>query len=708
MAVVEVDNVTKIFPARRGARDLRGRGGLGDWIRGTKTGTVTALQNISLTVEAGESLGIIGRNGSGKSTLLSIIAGVTLPTSGQVTVHGRVASLLELGAGFHPMLTGRENVYLNAGLLGMRHEQVDEVFDRIVEFSGIGEFIDHPIDTYSSGMYVRIGFSIAVHTNPDVFLADEVLSVGDEEFQRKCRQKIGELREQKKTIIFVSHDLGIVNSLCERVVLLDRGRMLHRDTVQKTISFYLRQVGRDRGVHTFTEGAIDAVQCDGRISLFYKQEEVTASHGINMFLESLGQTHLSTSAEWEVTERTPNACTARGVMTRLPIALIWSLSLQNQTLRWSIALEALREINLDIITIMFHWPIAYDHWHYGRLSGKFQEINPSDTTINIAAVAADVMPNRSTVMPMTAVFPEEQSLLPPLITSFEQTRYPFAFFWANSDYMTYCRLLFADAHLIGQDRLFTPGRHELITLEVSLWNDRDSAKEQVTRLRNELRSILNADRALTHGPFSAYLEEGRLRLAYQEQEFTSFLHFYASMLVQQLWNDSHNLHWISARSDGQRIEAVGESRRFPFQQLWEVEKAEAGFAIRIWLDVREAFDVQEYHASIVLLPAYASWKTDHEEGEFTPFDPQKDTWIHLNKTYAPGKRAEAWGPNLPVIALEATTDDILFRMTPINTKLEEKARVLQALRTSSAGPIHFEPGRHLYFSGKINIAPPRT
>jgi len=237
---------------------------------------------------------------------------------------------------------------------------------------------------------------------------------------------------------------------------------------------------------------------------------------------------------------------------------------------------------------------------------------------------------------------------------------------------------------------------------------RDSAKEQVTRLRNELRSILNADRALTHGPFSAYLEEGRLRLAYQEQEFTSFLHFYASMLVQQLWNDSHNLHWISARSDGQRIEAVGESRRFPFQQLWEVEKAEAGFAIRIWLDVREAFDVQEYHASIVLLPAYASWKTDHEEGEFTPFDPQKDTWIHLNKTYAPGKRAEAWGPNLPVIALEATTDDILFRMTPINTKLEEKARVLQALRTSSAGPIHFEPGRHLYFSGKINIAPPRT
>jgi len=212
MAIIEVQNVSKVFPARRGARDLRGRGGIGDWIRGRKTETFEALKDITLSVDEGESLGIIGRNGSGKSTLLALIAGVSLPTYGTVTVRGRVASLLELGAGFHPILTGRENVYLNAGLLGMRHAQVDEVFDEIVAFSGIGDFIDQPVETYSSGRYVRIGFAVAVHVNPDVFLVDEVLSVGDEEFQRKCRRKIGELREQRKTIVFVSHDLGIVNT----------------------------------------------------------------------------------------------------------------------------------------------------------------------------------------------------------------------------------------------------------------------------------------------------------------------------------------------------------------------------------------------------------------------------------------------------------------------------------------------------------------
>ena len=189
---IEVENVSKRFPARRGARDLRGRGGLRDWVLGRRQELFTALKNISFTVDAGESLGIIGRNGSGKSTLLSMLAGVTLPSEGRIAVNGRVASLLELGAGFHPVLTGRENVYLNAGLLGMRHAQTDAVFDDIVRFSGVGKFIDEPLETYSSGMYVRIGFAVAVHSDPDIFLVDEVLSVGDEEFQRRCRIKIKE------------------------------------------------------------------------------------------------------------------------------------------------------------------------------------------------------------------------------------------------------------------------------------------------------------------------------------------------------------------------------------------------------------------------------------------------------------------------------------------------------------------------------------
>jgi len=162
MAIIEARNITKRYPTRRGTSLLLGRGGLADWVRGRRQDTFEALSDISLEVEAGESLGIIGRNGSGKSTLLKILAGVTLPSAGTVTLRGRAASLLELGAGFHPMLTGRENVYLNAGLLGMRAAQVDEVFDAIVDFSGIGEFIDQPVDTYSSGMYAWVALLVRI------------------------------------------------------------------------------------------------------------------------------------------------------------------------------------------------------------------------------------------------------------------------------------------------------------------------------------------------------------------------------------------------------------------------------------------------------------------------------------------------------------------------------------------------------------------
>ncbi len=241
MPIVEVENVSKIFRARRRARALLGREGLGRLFTRSPRPTFTALEDITLSVDAGETLGIIGQNGSGKSTLLKLIAGVTVPTTGRVTVRGRVASLLELGAGFHPVLTGRENVYLNAGLLGMRHAQVDEVFDQIADFAGIGDYIDHPVDTYSSGMYVRLAFSVAIEMNPDILLVDEVLAVGDMAFQMKCLDRIRAFQRQGKTILLVSHALETVEEFCSDVLLIHEGRLIMQGDPTEVISTYLRQ-----------------------------------------------------------------------------------------------------------------------------------------------------------------------------------------------------------------------------------------------------------------------------------------------------------------------------------------------------------------------------------------------------------------------------------------------------------------------------------
>ncbi|MFC8681044.1 ABC transporter ATP-binding protein [Microbacterium ureisolvens] len=223
--VIEAESVSKRFTVRRDTSLKERVVTLGRAGRRHRQ-DYWALSDVSLDIYAGTTIGLIGHNGSGKSTLLKVIGGIILPTTGEVRHRGRVAALLELGAGFHPDLTGRENVYLNAAVLGLSRAETDERFDDILEFSGVADFIDTQVKFYSSGMYVRLAFAVAVHTDPDILLVDEVLAVGDEQFQKKCLDKIKEFQEEGRTIIIVSHALDQIESLCDRVILLNRGQVV--------------------------------------------------------------------------------------------------------------------------------------------------------------------------------------------------------------------------------------------------------------------------------------------------------------------------------------------------------------------------------------------------------------------------------------------------------------------------------------------------
>lgn len=233
---IEIQNIDKQFVLRhtRSLKEalvwlLRGR-------KGDLTGKFHALRNVSVRIGEGETVALLGFNGSGKSTLLKHISGVMQPDSGTVLTRGRVAGLIEVGAGFHPDLSGRDNVYLNGAILGMSETEIKEKFDSIVEFAEIGEFIDTEVKFYSSGMYLRLAFSVAVHTDPDVFLVDEILAVGDEPFQRKCLAKIKELAAVGKTLVVVSHDLELVGQVCERGILLEHGTVIMDGPVKDVIS----------------------------------------------------------------------------------------------------------------------------------------------------------------------------------------------------------------------------------------------------------------------------------------------------------------------------------------------------------------------------------------------------------------------------------------------------------------------------------------
>ena len=199
-----------------------------------------ALKDVSFEVEPGEVVGIIGRNGTGKSTLLKILSQITSPTTGSVELHGRVSSLLEVGTGFHPELTGRENIYLSGSILGMKRREIDEKFDDIVKFAEVEKFLDTPAKRYSSGMYVRLAFAVAAHLEPEILLVDEVLAVGDASFQKKCLSKMQSVGEEGRTVLFVSHNIPAITRLCPRTILLDAGSIMHDGLSPQVVSSYLR------------------------------------------------------------------------------------------------------------------------------------------------------------------------------------------------------------------------------------------------------------------------------------------------------------------------------------------------------------------------------------------------------------------------------------------------------------------------------------
>lgn len=237
---IRVERLSKTFQLHQERRNsLKERVVRG---RSRRGGVFRALENVSIEIPRGTTFGLVGHNGSGKSTLLKILAGVYRPTNGAVLVDGRVSALLELGAGFHPELTGRENVYLNGAILGMSRKQIDESIQDIIDFAGIGDFVDAPVKVYSSGMYVRLGFAIAVHLDPEILIVDEIIAVGDEEFQRKCFDYLFELRRRGTTIVLVTHSMGLAAELCDQAAWLDHGHVRAIGPVREVVDSYLADV----------------------------------------------------------------------------------------------------------------------------------------------------------------------------------------------------------------------------------------------------------------------------------------------------------------------------------------------------------------------------------------------------------------------------------------------------------------------------------
>ncbi|WP_421734394.1 ABC transporter ATP-binding protein [Cellulomonas sp.] len=317
-----------------------------------------ALRDVNLDIEAGSTVGLVGHNGSGKSTLLKLIGGILQPTTGSVEHRGRVAALLELGAGFHPDLTGRENVFLNASILGLSQKQTEKHFDEMVDFSGIERFIDTQVKFYSSGMYVRLAFAVAVHVDPEILLVDEVLAVGDEPFQRKCMDRIHEFQSEGRTIILVSHSAQQVGELCDRAVVLDNGRVIFDGLPQRGLQV-LRQGYEDARQEELEIKAIVAPSTQAtlaKVELFdrtgSRASEFDAGDSLEVALTFRSPTPLT---RWRagISIETPLAQVVYGTNTELAAVELPTLMGERQVV--------FRIPRLDLVTGQYYVTAALEH-----------------------------------------------------------------------------------------------------------------------------------------------------------------------------------------------------------------------------------------------------------------------------------------------------------------------------------------------------------
>ena len=353
---------------------------------------VWALNNINLSVRKGEVLGVIGHNGAGKTTLLKLIAGMLIPDKGKVNIYGRVSALMELGAGFNPEFTGKENILLNARIYGLDENRIEQQAEKIIKFAGIGKFIDAPIKYYSQGMYMRLAFALAIFVEPDILLIDDILAVGDEESQRKCIRKIFEFKRAGKAIVLVSHNSDMVRKLCNRVILLEEGKIVRDGTSEQTINYYIQKVQDKKDMpdleidklslektelpasYTISSGSFKLfadIETES-LRLYYQDSELTRGAGLHFSFSNSKESFGLFNAEWKVQKISEVRLILTLVYEGVPIIQTWDLRLNgDQTLKVEIELEVNEETFFVDEGIRLELTNEYKSWATRDEKGDF-------------------------------------------------------------------------------------------------------------------------------------------------------------------------------------------------------------------------------------------------------------------------------------------------------------------------------------------------
>ncbi len=654
-----------------------------------------ALRGITFSVSEGEILGIMGENGSGKTTILKLAAGILRPDRGSVEVKGKAAGLLELGAGFQPELTGRENVLICAGMHGYSGEAAAKKLEEVSGFARIGDFMNAPVKNYSQGMFVRLAFSFAVSLEPDVLLIDDSLAVGDADFQKSCIEKILFLKDSGRTIIFVTHDTGLLNKIATRALLLKNGRIMEDSQPERVGALYALVCGSREGKASLEQGRLQMVFNNGRLFFSWNGLQVTSEKGIAAYLLCSGEWAFSYSGEWKITGGGGNKIEAEGVFADKGLSLKWVAEILDNGggVQWDIyAYSAEGTAPVSDCRMELCFDRDYSEWFTNVSRGRLgavssdPETEPVSDRIRYAAVKPEARgKDRDAALPEVVVEPrrERDDLDAVEILDGKENFGRMMLRSAHPPLSSAPKWRSAAACFSG--RIFFRGQQSPPPVP-----EAEDGKDLVS------------------GDSRFLFRNGELLIISAGVPLTFSRHICAELYGDRRIYDSREAVWKIRKTGPDRIVACGSWPGTLFRQLWEILLAADGtLRLKIWAVCRSSSVFIRSRLQVMCLPAYSSYFSCFGSGEFPPrfFTEEYDV---LQRCLPCGDLGVCDnGGKLPTLSLSFEGEENNFAKV-LNSDLFNRSRILRVEKVEPEDKTLFPPGMHRCFSVSIRAFPPGT
>ncbi|MFA5062574.1 MAG: ABC transporter ATP-binding protein [Candidatus Omnitrophota bacterium] len=574
---------------------------------------IWALEDINLEIDKGQTVCLIGQNGSGKTTLLRLIAGMLLPDKGEVNVDGRVSALMELGAGFNPEFTGRENISLNARMYGLSDEALAGSLTKIIDFADLGKFIDAPIKYYSQGMFMRLAFSLAIFVEPDILLIDEVLSVGDEEARQKCIKMIFDLKNAGKTIVLVTHDLDMAVKLCDRAILIEKGKIIKDGLPKKIIPYYFETIGDKSGVAVLGYDKYRIVFNNGKLSISYEDNLLSRGFGgsLSFFSPCINRWLSSSDLSWKINRLSENKIIAEGSSGSQALSQIWTVELLENQLKWDMELK-------ESLAVDPHMDLF--------LSPDYKKLFTADKDMDIPDFS-----NKSDWQELYASrdflgfsAPDKSASLPLLLFKANDRSVPFRAF--NTGYIQEARVM--QAHL-GDDRIFSfsirffPSRKDfedlIWILKEELRQKREAEEQEKARAQKAKDEERILAQTLQAGNFRVFadVDSRKVKIYFREREVSSGKGIYSDICMAEsgVWINPDFAQWQVRRTCPEELSLIFVFPELFFRQIWVFRAVDNRIILKVSLETDKQFSIISQYLRFEVSDKFKEWKTIYEKGD---------------------------------------------------------------------------------------------